>query len=118
MRHLIVPATWKSAGALKKLIEEKERDGWSVSALGEVGGGNVLIMVDDGRVYQHDIIQVFWSLRGKIAEIIGRKQKEGWMVATVGSCLGSSLMILKREVGSGGEDVEFLMNDVRKDEKD
>jgi len=107
---MMIPASWKSAGALKKVIETKEQEGWSVVALGEISGSNVLILVDDGRKYEHEIIQIFWSLRGKIAEILAEKQKSGWYVATVGNCLGSSLMIIKRVAGGGDVEIEFLID--------
>lgn len=114
MRHMMIPASWKSAGALKKVIETKEQEGWSVAALGEISGSNVLIMVDDGRKYEHEIIQIFWSLRGKIAEILAEKQKTGWFVATVGNCLGSSMMVIKRVVGGSSEEIEFLLDQTPK----
>ena len=108
---MMIPASWKSAGTLKKVVEKREKEGWSVAALSEITGSNVLILVDNGKKYEHEIIQIFWSLRGKISEIIADRQKSGWFVATIGSCLGSSLMILKREVGYGADDIEFLMEE-------
>lgn len=112
MRHMMIPASWKSAGALKKVIETREKEGWSVAALGEISGSNVLIMVDDGKHYEHEIIQIFWSLRGKIAQILAEKQKSGWFVATIGNCLGSSMMIIKRVIGEDDDDIEFLMEEI------
>ena len=94
----MIPASWKSAAAMKKTVETREVQGWQVAALADVSGANTLIMVDDGDMYKHEIIQVFWSLRGKVSDIITEKENEGWTVATLGACIGSSLLILKRKI--------------------
>lgn len=96
MKHLLIPASWKSAAALRKTIEEREQENWSVVALGDISGANTLIFANDGLRYEHEVIQIFWSLRARVKDIIAEKQEEGWKVATVGACLGSTLMILKR----------------------
>ena len=98
MKHLMIPASWKSATAMKKTIESREKQGWQVAALADVSGANTLIMVNDGDKYKHEVIQVFWSLRGKVSDIITEKENEGWTVATLGACLGSSLLIMKRRI--------------------
>lgn len=98
MKHLMIPASWKSATAMKKTIESKEKQGWQVAALADVSGANMLIMVDDGNKYKHEVVQVFWSLKSKVSDIIEEKQSEGWIVATLGACLGSSLLIMKRKI--------------------
>ena len=98
MKHLMIPASWKSAAAMKKTVESREKQGWHVAALADVSGANMLIMVDDGDKYEHEIIQVFWSLKGKVSDIIVEKEKEDWIVATLGACLGSSLLIIKRKI--------------------
>lgn len=104
MKHLMIPASWKSAAAMRKTIEDKEKENWSVVALGDISGANTLIFADDGKKYEHQVIQIFWSLRSRVQDIIAEKQEEGWKVATVGACLGSTLMILKRVVDSSGEE--------------
>jgi hypothetical protein len=97
MEHKLIPASWKSSGGLKKVIQENEKDGWGVAALGEIFGGNVLIMIRDGKSsYEHDVIQIFWKLRDSVTSLIREKQREGWQVAAIGDALGSSLLILKR----------------------
>ncbi len=111
MRHMMIPASWKSAGTLKKVVEKREKEGWSVAALGEISGSNVLVLVDNGKKYEHEIVQIFWSLRGKVSEIIADRQKAGWYVATLGGCLGSSIMVLKREIGAGADDIEFFLEE-------
>lgn len=98
MKHLMIPASWKSAAAMKKTIESKEKENWNVVALADVSGGTMLILAKDGHKYEHEIIQVFWSLRGKVSDIIAEKQDEGWIVATLGACLGSTLLIMKRKI--------------------
>jgi hypothetical protein len=98
LKHLIIPASWKSAGAMKKTIKDKEKDNWNVVALGDISGGNMLILANNGHKYEHEIIQIFWSLRGKVSDIISEKQDDGWKVATIGACLGSSLLIMKRRI--------------------
>ncbi len=100
MKHLMIPASWKSAASMKKTIENKEKQGWHVAALADVSGANMLIMVDDGDEYKHEVVQVFWSLKSKVSDIIEEKQNEGWIVATLGACLGSSLLIMKRKIGT------------------
>jgi hypothetical protein len=94
----MIPASWKSAAAMKKTIKNREKQGWQVAALADVSGANMLIMVDDGCKYKHEVIQVFWSLKSKVSDIITEKQNEGWIVATLGACLGSSLLIMKRKI--------------------
>jgi sensor domain CHASE-containing protein len=98
LKHLMIPASWKSAAALRKTVDEKEKENWSVVALGDISGANTLIFSDNGQRYEHDVIQIFWSLRSQVKDIIAEKQKDGWEVATVGACLGSILMIMKRVV--------------------
>ena len=92
----MIPASWKSAAAMKKTIENSEKEKWNVVALGEVSGGNMLILANDGHEYEHEIIQIFWSLRGRISDIIAEKQEDGWKVATLGACLGSTILVMKR----------------------
>jgi len=106
LKHLMIPASWKSAAAMRKTIEDKEKENWSVVALGDISGANTLILADDGHRYEHQVIQIFWSLRSRVQDIIAEKQEEGWKVATVGACLGSTLMILKRVVDTAEKDRE------------
>ena len=94
----MIPASWKSAAAMKKTIENSEKKKWNVFALGEVSGGTMLILANDGHEYEHEIIQIFWSLRGKISDIIAEKQEDGWKVATLGACLGSTILVMKRRI--------------------
>jgi hypothetical protein len=94
----MIPASWKSAAAMKKTIENKEKENWNVVALGDISGANMLIFANDGYTYEHDIIQIFWSLRSKVSDIIAEKQEEGWAVATLGACLGSTLLVMKRRI--------------------
>ena len=99
MEHKLIPASWRSSGGLKKVIQEHERDGWEVAALGEIFGGNVLVMFRDGESsYEHEVIQIFWKLRDSVSSMIREKQREGWQVAAIGDALGGSLLILKRLV--------------------
>lgn len=94
----MIPASWKSAAAMKKTIKNSEKEKWNVVALGEVSGGNMLILANDGHEYEHEIIQIFWSLRGRISDIIAEKQEDGWVVATLGACLGSTILVMKRRI--------------------
>ncbi len=95
---MMIPASWKSAAAMKKTIENSEKMNWNVVALGDISGTNMLILVNDGYRYEHEIIQIFWSLKGKVSDIIAEKQKDGWEVATLGACLGSTILVIKRRV--------------------
>ncbi len=104
MKHLMIPASWKSAAAMKKTIEKREKENWNVVALGDISGANMLIMANDGHTYEHEVIQVFWSLRGKVSDIIAEKQEAGWEVATLGACLGSTLLIIKRKIDESKSD--------------
>ena len=101
---MMIPASWKSAAAMKKTIKNSELENWNVVALGEVSGGNMLILANDGHQYEHEIIQIFWSLRGKISDIIAEKQEEGWKVATLGACLGSTILVFKRRTDEKQEE--------------
>ena len=83
---------------MKKTIKDKEKDNWNVVAIGDISGGNTLILANDGHKYEHEVIQIFWSLRGKVSDIIAEKQDDGWEVATLGACLGSTLLIMKRRI--------------------
>ncbi len=101
---MMIPASWKSAAAMKKTIENSEKKCWNVVALGEVSGGNMLILANNGHQYEHEVVQVFWSLRGKISDIIAEKQEEGWKVATLGACLGSTILVFKRRTDEKQEE--------------
>ncbi len=83
---------------MKKTIENREKENWNVVALGDISGGNMLILVDNGFAYEHEVIQIFWSLKGKISDIIAEKQEAGWVVATIGACLGSTILVMKRRI--------------------
>jgi hypothetical protein len=96
MKHRILWATWKSASSLEKAISENEPDGWSIAGMGEVFGGSIMVLVNDGIQYRHKIIQIFWSLKDRLTEIVEQEQEEGWQVAGIGECLGSTLMVLKQ----------------------
>jgi hypothetical protein len=98
MKHKILWATWKSASSLEKTILQNEPDGWSVAGMGEVFGGSILILVNDGKAYRHKILQVFWSLKDRLTEIVEQEQEEGWVVAALGECLGSTLLVFKQPV--------------------
>ena len=101
MKHKIFWATWKSASSLEKTILQNEPDGWSVAGMGEVFGGSILILVNDGKAYRHKILQVFWSLKDRLTEIVEQEQEEGeslrgrrsklrgWEQAVKGSRAGS-----------------------------
>ncbi len=101
---MMIPASWKSAAAMKKTIENSEIKNWNVVALGELSGGTTLILANDGHEYEHEIIQIFWSLRGKISDIISEKQEDGWKVATLGACLGSTILVMKRRLDEKGSE--------------
>jgi hypothetical protein len=96
MKHRILWATWKSASSLEKTIKDNEADGWSTAGMGEVFGGSILVLVNDGIKYKHKIIQIFWSLKDRLTEIVEQEQEEGWQVAGLGECLGSTLLVLKK----------------------
>ncbi len=98
MKHRILWATWKSASSLEKTINDHQPDGWSVAGMGEVFGGSILVLANDGIVYEHKIIQIFWSLKDRLTEIVEEEQEEGWEVAAMGTCLGSTLLVLKKPV--------------------
>jgi len=104
LKHLMIPASWKSSASMKRTIENKEKENWNVVALGDISGANMLILANDGHRYEHEIIQIFWSLRGKVSNIIAERQDDGWVVATLGACLGGSLLIMKRRID--GESVQ------------
>ena len=97
MEHKIIPAMWKSKKGLIKIVKAEEENGWSVSALGEVFGGPILVLVRDGQTYEHDFVQVLLKTREKVDELITQKGTEGWQVCAIGECLSPDLMILKRK---------------------
>ena len=98
MEHKIIPAMWKSREGLATLIEGAEQEGWSVAALGEVFGNELLVMVNDGSAYHHEITSVLLKDRKKVESIITEKEKDGWQVCAIGEVFGSNIMILKRQV--------------------
>jgi hypothetical protein len=101
---MMIPASWKSAAAMKKTIQNSEKKCWNVVALGEVSGGTMLILANNGHPYEHEVVQIFWSLKGKISDIIAEKQEEGWKVATLGACLGSTILVFKRRIDEKQEE--------------
>ena len=98
MEHKIIPSTWKSKEALLKLIKEYEADGWGVSALGEIFGGDILVLTKDDHRYEHEMVPVMFKtkeqLMGVVADVIGG----GGQVCAIGECFGSNIMIIKKEV--------------------
>ncbi len=96
MEHKFISATWKTKDGLEEIIKTHQREGWSVAALGEVFGGQVLILTKDGNYYEHDIISTMWKTSKKLEEAVSRKGIEGWQVCAVGECFGSGLLISKK----------------------
>ena len=98
MEHKIISATWKSKEALSDIISAHEDEGWSVAALGDVFGSNLLIFIKDGRKYSHQIEATLFKTKEKLQKIIADKEKEGLQVCAIGECFGGSITILKREI--------------------
>ncbi len=96
MEHKVIAASWKSRGALEKVIRDMEPDGWSVATLGEVFSGSILVMIREGGLWNHEVVQLFWKMKDNVAQLIGQKEKEGWRVASIGDCLGGAVLILRR----------------------
>jgi len=82
---------------LENSIRDHEENGWSVAAFGTTFGGKRLVLVDNGRQYEHEIISASWKSFEKMAQTISEKERDGWQVAAIGECFGSNLLILKRE---------------------
>ncbi len=98
MEHKLIPATWKSREGLEKVIRDGEADGWSVAALGEVMGGTLLVVIRDGKLYEHQIMSVMTKTGNKVGEILAEKNPEAWQVCALGECFGGVIMIMKREL--------------------
>ncbi|KPL07186.1 hypothetical protein AMJ86_05415 [bacterium SM23_57] len=96
MEHKFIQAMWKSKSGLTELVKSYDHEGWSVVALGEVFGGDLLVMTRDDHVYEHEIISVLWKDRKKVEALVAEKAAEGWQVCAIGECFGSSIMVLKR----------------------
>lgn len=97
MEHKFIQAMWKSKSGLTELVKSHENEGWSVVALGEVFGGDLLVMTKEDQSHEHEIISVLWKDRKKVEELVAEKAAEGWQVCAIGECFGSSIMILKRQ---------------------
>jgi len=98
MEHKIIAATWKSPDSLFEIIQSHESEQWSVAALGEVFGGDVLVLVKDGSSYEHELVKVLFKTREKIKSLIAEKEADRWQVCALGECFGSSILILKRQL--------------------
>jgi hypothetical protein len=97
MEHKVVKTTWKSTDALKKEIAAHEAEQWSVAAMGEVFGANLLVLVRDGKRYDHDVTSVMFKTSERVIELLNEKQKKGWQACAIGECFGGVLLIAKRE---------------------
>ena len=97
MEHKIIKATWKTTDAVEKEIASHEKEAWSVAAMGEVFGANVLLLVRDGKRYEHEVASVMFKTSEKVAELLNEKAKEGWQACAIGECFGGVLLITKRE---------------------
>ncbi|MBN2054609.1 hypothetical protein JW905_06790 [bacterium] len=98
MLHKIIPATLKTQQALIDSIATHEKDRWHVVSMGEVFGGDVLVVVKDGRQYEHKVFPVIWKSRSELEAIIREYEKKDWVMCAIGECFGCNLMVLKREV--------------------
>ena len=98
MEHRLIPATWKSREGLEQIIRDGEAEGWSVTALGEVMGGTLLVAIRDGKNYEHQILSVMARTENKVGEILAEKNPDAWQVCAIGECFGSVIMIMKREL--------------------
>ena len=96
MEHKIIPATWKSKETLLEKIKSHEKEQWSVAALGEIFGGDLLILVKNGKYYEHEMIPVMVKTRKKVEGIIAEKEAEGWQVCAIGECFDNAIMIVKK----------------------
>ncbi|TKJ40056.1 hypothetical protein CEE37_09980 [candidate division LCP-89 bacterium B3_LCP] len=99
MEHKTISATWKTREALVKQIKEEEKEGWSVAAMGEIFGSDILVMSRGSHRYEHDVVPVMLKTRSKVDEIIQEKSTEGWQICAIGEHFGGVLMVLKRVVG-------------------
>ena len=98
MEHKIILATWKTKEKLAEIIHSYEEEGWSVAALGEVFGGDLLVLVKDGNRYKHEIMPVFLKTKEKLKDILSEKETSDWQVCSIGECFGNVLMIFKKRV--------------------
>lgn len=96
MEHKIIQAAFKTMSGLMEVIELHEQDGWSVAAMGETLGGNLLILVKDGVYYVHQAVPIFWKTRRKLEAFIREKERENWQVCAMGECFGNLTAIMKR----------------------
>jgi len=102
MRHMMVATKLNKRKLFEDTIRAFEKDGWSVAAFGTTFGGKRLVLIDNGRRYEHDIVSASWKSFEKMAETISQREKEGWQVTAIGECFGSNLLILKREQPTAG----------------
>jgi hypothetical protein len=98
MRHLMVGLKLNKRKDLEETISSFEKQGWSVAAFGTTFGGKRLVLVDNGKRYEHEIVSASWKSLSEMAETVAEKEKEGWEVSAIGECFGSNLLILKREI--------------------
>lgn len=97
MEHKIVKTTWKTTESVKKGISSHEKEAWSVAAMGEVFGSNLLLLVRDGKRYEHEVASVMFKTSEKIDELLNEKAMHGWQACAIGECFGGVLLIMKRE---------------------
>ena len=98
MQHKVVTATWKSKEALDKMIHSYEKEDWSVVALGDVFGANLLVFSNDGHKYEHEVTPTLFKTQKKLEEIITNKEKDNWEVCAIGECFGNAITIFRRRL--------------------
>jgi hypothetical protein len=97
MEHKMMKTTWKTTESVKKEIASHEKEAWSVAAMGEVFGANLLLLVRDGKRYEHEVTSVMFKTSERIAELLDEKAEHGWQACAIGECFGGVLLITKRE---------------------
>jgi hypothetical protein len=97
MEHRITDIDCETIEDLTSLIVNEQKEGWSVVAMGNIFGSEVLVMVKRDELFEHDVLPIVVDSRAELNAIIAEKIAEGGKISAIGSCAGTPLIIIKKQ---------------------
>lgn len=97
MEHKLVDSGWESPEQLRDIIKDLEREGWSVAAIGDIFGEDIMVLVRfDETPANHEIIPVDVSSMPELKMVIAEKIAEGYEICAIGECSGKPIIVAKK----------------------
>ncbi len=98
MEHKLIDSGWSSPEELRDLIKGQEPEGWSVAAIGDLFGEDIMVMVRFNETpSNHEVIPVDVSSMPELKLVIAEKIAEGYEFCAIGECSGKPIIVAKKK---------------------